>query len=154
MNSADDVSVGSSGAVSADIQLGVYAYCRATVAVFPDCRYSTESTACGSSQPAPVVVATTSTFRSKPPVRSSSRTAVATRSARVPPAATPTYTRIGVIAGLPVSSLIWDAVGPPAMKSAPWRPSWSNSTSEPAPADRYVDSGTVRPTSGNPFNPW
>ena len=42
------------------------------MAVSPPQRYSTESTAAGSSQPVPVAAATTRTWRSKAPVRSSS----------------------------------------------------------------------------------
>ena len=52
----------------------------ATMALSPFITYSSESLAAGSTQPVPVVVATTRTSRSNPPARSSSRTASAARS--------------------------------------------------------------------------
>jgi hypothetical protein len=52
----------------------------ATIAVSPLNSYSSAVLAAGSTQPVPVVVATTSTERSKPPARCRSRTARAARS--------------------------------------------------------------------------
>jgi hypothetical protein len=58
-----------------EIQLGRKEYWTATTAVSPPYMYSSGSTRAGLSQPVPVVVATTRTFRLKVPVRSSSLTA-------------------------------------------------------------------------------
>ena len=65
------------------IQLGRYEYCMLAIAVSPPCMSSSASTLPGSTQPVPVVVATTRTDRSHASVRSSSsttRAAVASRS--------------------------------------------------------------------------
>ena len=55
-----------------EIQLGRNEYWMAAIAVSPSYMYSSGSIIAGFTQPVPVVVATTSTLRSKAPVRSSS----------------------------------------------------------------------------------
>ncbi len=61
-----------------------------TMASSPFHSYSMVSTVCGSSHPVPVVPATTSSARSKAPVRSSSFTASAARSCAVDAESSPT----------------------------------------------------------------
>ena len=82
------------------------------------------------------MVATTSTLRVNPPVRSSSSTTSRARSPDVDADASPAYTRTGSIASEPVTVLIWAADGPPATKSAPCRPNVCHAIDEDGPADR------------------
>src|SRR6478609_3695896 len=65
------------------------------IAVSPPCMSSTASTMPGSTQPVPVVVATTSTARSHASVRSSSATTRSAVASRSPSGSSPAYARTG-----------------------------------------------------------
>lgn len=55
-----------------DSQLGRYEYCMLTIAVSPLYMYSSAPASASFTQPVPVVIATATTLRRRPPVRSSS----------------------------------------------------------------------------------
>ena len=141
-------STGASGSKTKDTQLGVYAYCIAAIAVSPLCRYSSASIVWGSSQPDPVVVATTRTLLSNAPVRSSSSTTSAARFSTVRAESSPAYTRTGSLASSPVSDSISAASGPPLTNAAPCRPSVSQAMADPGPAARCSDTGCTASGSG------
>ena len=129
------------------IQLGRKEYWIAATAVSPSFMYSSGSIIAGFSQPVPVVVATTSTLRLNAPVRSSSLTTSADSASIDGAELRPAYTRIGSIACVPVNRLISAAVGPPATKVLPCRPSVSHGTSESGPPDRIGDAGWMTPAA-------
>lgn len=101
-------------------------------------RYSTDEAMLHLIQPVPVVVATLTTARSKPPARSSSSpTIYAFCWMRSPPLSNPAQLRIGSSAARPPlnpdGSL---TLGPRATKARPCRPSASHVTSDPGPQRR------------------
>ena len=108
-----------------------------TVAVSPSHMYSSARAWFSLTQPRPVPVATLSTARSKPPVRSSSSTARAASSRRStsPSVPTPTYARTGCWAGRPVNASIVSALGALAMNTRPCRPRRSQVSPEAGPAE-------------------
>src|SRR6202048_648726 len=85
-----------------DSQLGRNEYCMLTVAVLPLYMYSNAEASASLIQQVPVVVATATTARCSPPVRSNSRaarSAVASMSFAEP---SPAYARIGWTGGAPL----------------------------------------------------
>ena len=104
--------------------------------VAPGRSYSKLVIAAGSTQPVPVVPATSRYARSKPPARSRSATASRARSSTFSADSIPAYARIGSGAVVPEKAAISAAVGPCPTKLRPWYPRVSQATSEPGPPDR------------------
>lgn len=129
------------------IQLGRYEYWMATTAVSPPYMYSSGSIMFGFTQPVPVVVATTRTFRLKAPVRSSSLTASADSAAIEGADFSPAYTRIGSIAVVPVNLPISATVGPLATNVLPCLPSVAHGTSDSGLPDRRAAVGSDIPAA-------
>ena len=121
--------------------LGRWEYCTPRLAVSPSYMNSTGWMFCSFIQPVPVGTWKRIARRSNPPVRSNSAMARSTRSSRVSADSSPTNTRTGSRAGLPVISVICSGVGAREMNRRPCPPSDSQPTSEPGPAVRRALEG-------------
>lgn len=100
------------------------------MAVSPPHMYSRAAAASPFTQPVPVVVASTSTLRSKAPVRSSSATASSSSVVSWLADCRPTYTRIGSRAGFPVAAVISMGSGPCETNQRPSEPRVSHLASD------------------------
>src|SRR5690349_11854965 len=107
--------------------------------------YSSGSASHGSIHPVPVDVATATTARSKAWVRFSSSSTSDASPESEDADARPAYTRIGVIAGRPVTDEISAEVGPPATNVRPSRPSDFQLTSDAGLPERSADVGCLVP---------
>ncbi|KZM70140.1 hypothetical protein AWN90_06150 [Nocardia terpenica] len=115
-------------------QLGASEYCSPTSATSPPKRRSSPSAAWPSIQPEPVGTTTTRFDRRRPPDRSSSLIARATRESRSGADSRPTYTRT-------------PRCGCPATNRRPCAPSEGQLTAEPVLPDREYETGCT--TSGS-----
>jgi hypothetical protein len=102
-----------------DNQLGRNEYCIDTIAVSPLYMYSSAPASASLIQPVPVVVATATTLRSSPPVRTSSAAASAAVALMPSAELSPAYARIGSSGVPPLNSRSSSTVGPPDMNTRP-----------------------------------
>ena len=93
----------------------------------------------------PVVPATTSSVRSKAPVRSSSLTASAARDAASGAESSPTYTRIGTLASVWLNSVSCATEGPRDTKLRPSMPRLSQDTNDAGEPEDSGSFGWVAP---------
>ncbi len=125
-----------------------------TIAVSPLYIISSARAATGLIHPVPVVGTITSTLRSKAPVRSSSLSSTAIRLSSVSAVCRPAYTRIGSLAGLPLSRVSSSASGPVATKLRPWNPSVSHGAKDVGLPDRSGCRGCTTPARVVVFCGW